>query len=224
MDLNNLKKEIPYKFKPGRMNNKTGKQSPEMAYIDARDVMDLLDEVCGQDGWQSDYKVLDGKMYAGIGINVGSLTQPLWVWKWDMGVESDFEAEKGEASDAFKRAAVKWGVGRFLYDLKPGYKATPKIIINKGMAVPVVDIETPKKEFDPVTIEPEIEFNLDGELPKEPMKKTNPPAQTIKGKLICGCGREITPTVEKFSTKEFGRPLCMVCQMKERKNAQEVRE
>jgi len=49
----------------------------------------------------------------GIGIKCESG----WVWKWDCGTESKTDAEKGEASDSFKRAAVKWGVGRFLYEL-----------------------------------------------------------------------------------------------------------
>ncbi len=82
-----------------------------VAYIDARQVMDLLDKVCGAENWQSDYKIIDGGLYGGIGIFCNNQ----WVWKWDTGVESKEDKEKGEASDAFKRAAVKWGVGRFLY-------------------------------------------------------------------------------------------------------------
>jgi len=108
MNLKDLTKQIPYKWRKGPGNT-------NLAYIDARDVMDLLDDVCGPENWQKDYKVLDGKMYCGIGIFINDK----WVWKWDMGTESEFEAEKGEASDAFKRAGICWGVGRFLYDIDP---------------------------------------------------------------------------------------------------------
>jgi hypothetical protein len=108
MNLKELTKQIPYKWRKGP-------GSTQLAYIDARDVMDLLDEVAGQNNWQTDYKILGDKIYCGIGIFVDDK----WVWKWDMGTESDFEAEKGEASDAFKRAGVKWGIGRFLYDIDP---------------------------------------------------------------------------------------------------------
>lgn len=132
MNLELLKQELPYKMKPGKMNKKTGRKSPDMAFIDARQVMDLLDEVVKPENWQCDYKELGGKMYCGIGImSSGAIDGNYeldkgWVWKWDMGTESDWDPEKGEASDAFKRAAVKWGIGRFLYSLKNGTKKTYK--------------------------------------------------------------------------------------------------
>jgi hypothetical protein len=110
MNLNDLKKEIPYKYKPQSIKN--GKATM-VSYIDARDVQDLLDDVVGPENWQTDYKVINENMFCGIGIK----TPDGWVWKFDCGVESNVEQEKGEASDAFKRAAVQWGIGRFLYRL-----------------------------------------------------------------------------------------------------------
>lgn len=86
-----------------------------VAYVDARQVSSRLDEVCGPENWQIDYKPVNNLLMAGIGIN----TEEGWVWKWDTGSESNIEKDKGHASDAFKRAAVQWGVGRFLYDLDP---------------------------------------------------------------------------------------------------------
>lgn len=91
-----------------------------VAYIDARDVMRRLDEVVGPQSWQDDYRVIHDQMFAGIGIHIGGQ----WVWKWDTGTESQTEKEKGIVSDSFKRAAVKWGVGRFLYDLEIKYIKT----------------------------------------------------------------------------------------------------
>ena len=108
MNLKDLKKEIPYKWR-------TGPGNTQLAYIDARDVMDLLDEVVGPENWQDSYELVGDKIIAGVGI----LANDNWVWKYDTGTESNIEEEKGMFSDAFKRAAVKWGVGRFLYDLKP---------------------------------------------------------------------------------------------------------
>lgn len=108
MNLKDLKKEIPYKWREGPGGT-------QLAYIDARDVMDLLDEVVGPENWQDSYELVGDKIIAGLGIFVGDK----WVWKYDTGTESNIEEEKGMFSDAFKRAAVKWGVGRFLYDLKP---------------------------------------------------------------------------------------------------------
>lgn len=114
INFNELRRETPYKFKPQSV--KYGK-AVMVSYIDSRDVQDLLDEVCGPENWQDDYRVIDGKVYGGVAINVGTDKNPHWVWKWDCGTESNTEQEKGQASDAFKRAAVKWGVGRFLYRL-----------------------------------------------------------------------------------------------------------
>lgn len=111
MKLSDLKRHLPYKWRVQSINEFN---AVCVAYIDSRDVQDLLDEVCGAENWQSDYKEVKGNVYAGIGIKIGEG----WVWKWDCGIESKTEAEKGEASDSFKRAAVKWGVGRFLYALE----------------------------------------------------------------------------------------------------------
>lgn len=83
-----------------------------LLYKTARTDANLLDETVGFARWQNDFKVVDGVLYGGIGTesNDGE-----WVWKWDAGTESNTEAEKGRASDAFKRAGFKFGIGRELY-------------------------------------------------------------------------------------------------------------
>lgn len=82
-----------------------------LLYKTARTDANLLDEQLGTFEWQNDFKVIDGVLYGGIGVR----TSEGWVWKWDAGTESNTEAEKGRASDAFKRAGFKWGIGRELY-------------------------------------------------------------------------------------------------------------
>jgi hypothetical protein len=110
--LIDLQKEMDYQWRVQSFS-KNKPQAACVAYIDARDVMRRLDEVCGAENWQDDYRVINGQLFAGIGIFI----KDKWVWKWDVGTESQTEKEKGLVSDSFKRAAVKWGVGRFLYDL-----------------------------------------------------------------------------------------------------------
>lgn len=88
-----------------------------LLYKDARVDMQILDEEIGVGNWQCDYKTINGVLYCGIGVwNEPAKT---WVWKWDCGIESkaddDGNEKKGEASDAFKRAGFKWGIGRELY-------------------------------------------------------------------------------------------------------------
>jgi len=116
MKLEDLKQEIPYKWKVQAFS-KFKPLATCVGYIDARNVQDLLDKVCESENWQDDYRVIKGNLYAGIGIKI----EDEWIWKWGCGVESKYDSEKGEASDAFKRAGVKWGVGRFLYSLKIQY-------------------------------------------------------------------------------------------------------
>jgi len=85
-----------------------------LAYIDARDVMKRLDAVCGPVSWQARYPWSDGKrLVCEIGIKIGDE----WIWKANGAGDTDVEAEKGAMSDAFKRAAVLWGIGQYLYDL-----------------------------------------------------------------------------------------------------------
>jgi hypothetical protein len=114
-------------FAPDRVSWRVGSTNKDktkglaLAYIDARDVMNRLDEVVGPENWQDRYEVHGSKTICYLSLNVGylrgSLNPSEWVTKADAAGDSDVEAEKGAISDAFKRAAVKWGIGRYLYDL-----------------------------------------------------------------------------------------------------------
>lgn len=84
-----------------------------LLYKDARVDMKLLDQVVGAFNWQREHKELKGNIYCGVSIYDDERKQ--WVTKWDCGKESNTEAEKGEASDSFKRACFNIGVGRELY-------------------------------------------------------------------------------------------------------------
>ena len=86
-----------------------------LAYLDARDVMDRLDEVCGPENWQTKYdETARGRVLCSIGISIGDE----WVWKSDGAGNTAVEGEKGGISDSLKRAAVQWGIGRYLYRMK----------------------------------------------------------------------------------------------------------
>src|ERR1700761_191847 len=84
-----------------------------LCYLDARAVMDRLDTVCGPDCWQCKYTTAPGIAICDLGLRVAGE----WIWKADGAGATDVEGEKGMLSDALKRAAVRWGVGRYLYDL-----------------------------------------------------------------------------------------------------------
>jgi len=85
-----------------------------LAYLDARNVMDRLDEVFGPAGWKDEYtKGPDGGVLCRLSAYVGDQ----WVSKEDGAENTAVEAIKGGYSGALKRAAVKWGIGRYLYAL-----------------------------------------------------------------------------------------------------------
>ena len=84
-----------------------------LLYKNARVDMTLLDESVGAINWQRTHEFKDGKLYCTVSIY--DEHKGLWVSKEDVGVESNTEAEKGQASDSFKRACFNWGIGRELY-------------------------------------------------------------------------------------------------------------
>jgi hypothetical protein len=88
-------------------------QGLALAYLTARHVMERLDEVVGVGNWQDRYEFHGTRTVCYLSIRLDGE----WVTKADGAGDSDVEAEKGAISDALKRAAVKWGIGRYLYDL-----------------------------------------------------------------------------------------------------------
>lgn len=95
------------------VTNKEKTKGMALAYLDSRDVQDRLNEVCGLN-WQVRHPWSAGsKLACEIGIKIGGE----WIWRGDGAGDSDVEAEKGAFSDSFKRAAVRWGIGRYLYDI-----------------------------------------------------------------------------------------------------------
>lgn len=104
--LSSMTPRLRIQTKPGRGGGKS------LDYVDARFCMDRLDESVGPMNWKNEYKEITGQLVCGVSI---FCTEAGWVTKWDVGTESNFEAEKGHFSDAFKRACVHWGIGRDLY-------------------------------------------------------------------------------------------------------------
>lgn len=132
--LQALREPMPYKWR-AQMATEWGANC--VAYIDARDVQQRLDDVFGLN-WSSEFipRQVDGqtRMFCRITVTLPSGEK---VFREDTGTESTTEKEKGEVSDAFKRAAVNFGIGRFLYSL--GTVKIPKQFIiknHKGKYVP----------------------------------------------------------------------------------------
>lgn len=89
-----------------------------LLYKNARVDMNILDETVGPESWQREHYECKGNLFCKVGIYCDTkegIRAPGWIWKSDCGTESNTEAQKGEASDSFKRACFNWGIGRELY-------------------------------------------------------------------------------------------------------------
>ncbi len=105
-------------WKPGATTRDKSK-GLAMAYLTSRAVQQRFDDVCGPGDWRNEFAPgPDGGVLCGISIRIdrGDGTGE-WVTKWDGADNSQVEAVKGGLSGAMKRAAVQWGVGRYLYEL-----------------------------------------------------------------------------------------------------------
>lgn len=130
-----------------------------IGYKDARTDMLLLDNIVGPSCWQNEYKRdSKGVLQCGIGIYCHGKE---WVWKWSNGMPSNFEKEKGEYSDAFKRAGTMWGIGRCLYELAPA-----EVILNESeYYVDQNNKIKPTKRFNPNLWDWFINWGDDPEAP-----------------------------------------------------------
>ena len=129
-----------------------------LLYKNARVDRQMLDEEYGPMNWQCRYSEHKGNLFCSIGVYDPDKND--WIWKEDCGTESNTEKEKGEASDAFKRAGFRWNIGVELYDsptifigvtTKPkkngfGYEVANKKDIN-GFYVSYIEIDKEKNKI-----------------------------------------------------------------------------
>lgn len=103
-------------WKPGAVSKDRSK-GLAMPFITNRAIQDRLDLVCGPANWKNVFRGgPDGGVLCGLSINVtGDPLAPRWITKWDGADSSDYQGVKGGLSAAMKRAAVQWGIGRYLY-------------------------------------------------------------------------------------------------------------
>ncbi len=109
-----------------------------LLYKDARVDMKLLDEVVGPFNWKREHS----RDNANCTVSIYDPDKGEWVSKEDTGTQSFTEAEKGLASDSFKRACFNWGIGRELYSspfipvacpTKPKDKGYGHELVNKSL-------------------------------------------------------------------------------------------
>lgn len=151
-----------------------------VAFIDARDVMTRLDEVVGPGGWQSEFiPVGNNSVECRLKVKIGDE----WIAKCDVGATSDQpdagDKMKAAYSDALKRAAVQWGIGRSIYQLPLQWvPANGKYLASEP--------QLPK-------------WYKDGQQsPIDGTKPTPPPAPEVKVEAIVKINQEQMTKIEKL--------------------------
>lgn len=197
-----------------------------LLYKDARVDMNILDETVGSARWQREHYECKGNLFCRVGICVetkkGESIFPEWVWKSDCGTESNTEAQKGEASDSFKRACFNWGIGRELYTAPftwiPADKCEIKakefggkktFVCSDRFIVKSITIED--KRITALEIYNTTKKCIAFSFPDKP--KAEKPA--TKPSIIChDCGKTVDEAMAKRTEKAFGVCLCKDCGLK----------
>lgn len=132
-----LAKPFPSKSIEWRVGatNSDKSRGTALPYMTARAIQDRFDEAVGPGGWEAKYRVVEtevaNRKMAAMFCAISLYIDGKWVTKEDA-VEISATSESGRnhidpvktaVSDAFKRAAVLWGLGRYLYEFEAPWVA-----------------------------------------------------------------------------------------------------
>lgn len=112
--------EIEWRVQESGKSNR-GPWVKVVAYVNNRAIMDRLDQVCGVGHWRNEFVAVPGGEHGGMLCGISLWIGDAWITKYDGADLTNVAPVKGGVSDAMKRAAVQWGVGRYLYDLKVAF-------------------------------------------------------------------------------------------------------
>src|SRR5215471_9991852 len=176
------------KFKPQMVKNN---RCLAMAYIDARLIQDRLDDVLGAENWEDAYKLLpDGSVMCRLRLKLGDR----WITKTDVGSPSEQpdsgDRLKAAVSDALKRAAVKFGVGRYLYrlpaqwvDYDPVKKQIVQVPQMPAFAIPKTKAAAAAKPAQPAPVASEPKPEAPKPQPQPEAKVEAPAPETPKPEI-----------------------------------------
>lgn len=206
------------KFKPQMVKNN---RALAMGYIDARLIQDRLDEVLGVENWQDRYDFLpDGSVVCRLRLMLGGK----WITKTDVGSPSEQpdsgDRVKAAVSDALKRAAVKFGIGRYLYRLPAqwvDYDPVKKQLVQppqlpafavpkakgKGKAAKATPVPQPEERVEAVVVE---------EVPPKTEPKPEPKTEVKvepKPTNLPTNGQELHRRLQDYDAKLATQKLCV---------------
>ena len=203
-----------------------------LLYKNARVDMRVLDEVFGVMNWKREHSEINGNLYCTVSIWDDEKGQ--WISKQDVGTESNTEAVKGQASDAFKRSCTCIGVGRELYsapkikiklkdnELSTGQNGKPRTFAK--FHVGAMEYDKDKGCYTTFTVlddKGEIRYDLNKSkldipaIQSDTKQNVDMSISDVEDCICSECGIAIlNPKVVQFSRQKFGVPLCYGCQRK----------
>lgn len=194
-----------------------------LLYKDARVDMNILDETVGSANWQREHYECKGNLFCRVGINISPTIdlsgtegiykiEDCWVWKSDCGTESNTEAQKGEASDSFKRACFNWGIGRELYTAPFIWVPADRCNIDNGKCYDKFEVDgivIKDKQITALSIR-----NVTKKCTAFSMGMTIETPNEREGVVCTDCGKAVELSMAQRTMKAFGVHLCKECGLK----------
>ena len=192
-----------------------------LLYKDARVDMKVLDELFTPMGWKRTHKLIGDRLYCQV--EVWDAEKKEWICKEDVGVESNTEAEKGQASDSFKRACVNWGIGRERYtaprisielnDKEYTRDQQGKIRVWASFSVKSIDYDTKTRTITSLEIQDRfgnVRFSMGGSV----QQSQSEPSQAVKARRAAKANSPAPAAYQPMSEEMYWKIVAAYAQGK----------
>ena len=202
-----------------------------LLYKDARVDMKVLDELFTPMGWKRTHKLIGDRLYCQV--EVWDAEKKEWICKEDVGVESNTEAEKGQASDSFKRACVNWGIGRELYtaprisielnDKEYTRDQQGKIRVWASFSVKSIDYDTKTRTITSLEIQDRfgnVRFSMGGSV----QQSQSEPSQAVKARRAAKANSPAPAAYQPMSEEMYWKIVAAYAQGKTTKTGGDYKQ
>lgn len=223
------KEDIDVRVAQTNIYNNNGQQVVKvnlLLYKNARVDMKILDELFTPMGWKRTHKLIGDRLYCCVEVFNEKTGE--WICKEDVGVESNTEAEKGQASDSFKRACVNWGIGRELYtaprisveltDKEYTRGQDGKIRVGATFGVKSIGYDTNSRTITSLEIQDRfgnVRFSM-GESIQQP-KTQSQPSQAVKARRAAKANSSAPAAYQPMSDEMYWKIVAAYAQGKQTK-------
>ena len=218
------KEDIDVRVAQTNIYNNNGQQVVKvnlLLYKNARVDMKILDELFTPMGWKRTHKLIGDRLYCQV--EVWDAEKKEWICKEDVGVESNTEAEKGQASDSFKRACVNWGIGRELYtaprisielnDKEYTRDQQGKIRVWASFSVKSIDYDTKTRTITSLEIQDRfgnVRFSMGGSV----QQSQSEPSQAVKARRAAKANSPAPAAYQPMSEEMYWKIVAAYAQGK----------